>query len=262
MRLTRSVPLVPLTASEIARYESDGVLAPAGRLSPATVAELEAELERFLGINTWPNADFIPNVIDRMPEWRRFAMLPELVDPVRALIGDDVILWGSGLFCKRATGGRGTPWHQDGQYWPIRPLATVTAWIAIDGVDTENGCLRVIPGSHRERSLLTHAQNDSPELILNQELSPELWAGTEPLDIVLEPGEFSLHDVYMIHGANPNASGRRRAGLAFRYMPATSHYDRDLARAQEAEMNLRFMVDRKLFLVSGENRHPGNDISR
>ena len=65
----------------------------------------------------------------------------------------------------------------------------------------------------------------------------------------------------MINGANPNTSGRRRAGVAFRYMPASAHYDRDLARVQEAEMNLRYMVDRQLFLVSGQNVHPGNDLA-
>jgi ectoine hydroxylase-related dioxygenase (phytanoyl-CoA dioxygenase family) len=48
------------------------------------------------------------------------------------------------VFCKPAVIGHEVPWHQDGQYWPIRPRATVTAWIALD-----NGCMRVIPGSHR-----------------------------------------------------------------------------------------------------------------
>lgn len=250
-----------LSDTELDRYRRNGVLAPAGSMSPEVVTDLRHELEGFLESNTWPNADFIPDIIKRAPQWRRFATMPELIDPVRELIGDDVILWGSGLFCKSAEGGRGTPWHQDGQYWPIRPLATITAWIAIDPVDTENGCLRVVPGSHRDKTLLAHDQNDSPELILNQELSPDLWNGTEPMDIVLEPGQFSLHDVYMIHGANPNTSGRRRAAVAFRYMPASSHYDRDLARTQEVEMGLRFMVDRTLFLVSGENTHPGNNIT-
>jgi len=251
---------VTLTDADLTRYRNDGVLAPAGTLAPSALADLESELERFLSELRWPNADFIPNIIDREPDWRRFATMPELIEPVRALIGDDVILWGSGLFCKSAEGGRGTPWHQDGQYWPIRPLETVTAWIAVDRIDQGNGCLRVIPGSHRDRALLEHDQNDSPDLILNQELSPDQWDGVEPMDLVLEPGQFSLHDVYMIHGANPNTSGRRRAGLAFRYMPASSHYDRDLARAQEVEMGLQSMVNRSLFLVSGENVHPGNDI--
>ena len=45
---------------------------------------------------------------------------------VSGVIGDDLILWGAQVFCKPASGGFETPWHQDGHYWPIRPLATCT----------------------------------------------------------------------------------------------------------------------------------------
>ena len=51
---------------------------------------------------------------------------PALVELVSGVIGDDLILWGAQVFCKPASGGFETPWHQDGHYWPIRPLATCT----------------------------------------------------------------------------------------------------------------------------------------
>ena len=51
--------------------------------------------------------------------------------------------------------GHATPWHQDGQYWPIRPLATCTVWLAIDDANIENGCLRFIKGSHKDKKLKT-----------------------------------------------------------------------------------------------------------
>ena len=121
--------------------------------------------------------------------------------------------------------------------------------------------MRVIPGSHRDRVLHEHARNDSRELILNQELSAEQRGPTPPRSLILEPGQFSLHDVYMIHGANPNTSGRRRGGLAFRYMPATSHYDRELAKRQAEEMGLHSMVHRTLFLASGADVSGKNDIT-
>ena len=97
-----------LTEADVDRYRTDGVLAPAGAVSTNALGELQHELDTVLEWNKWPNADFIPDIIRRRPEWLRFAMMPELVDPVRELIGDDVILWGSGLFCKSAEGGRGT----------------------------------------------------------------------------------------------------------------------------------------------------------
>lgn len=248
-----------LTKDEIERFRQDGVLVPEHRLDSDTVDDLQSELDKFLDSTSSREADFVPNVLDHQPDWLRFATLPALLDPIRSLIGDDVILWGSGLFCKAADNGRATPWHQDGQYWPIRPLATVTAWIAIDNIDTENGCLRVIPGSHHAATLLDHDRNDSRDLILNQELAGESWQTAPPRDLVLEPGQFSLHDVYMIHGANQNTSGRRRGALAFRYMPATSHYDRLLAQEQADAMGLHSMVERQLVLVSGIDASGKND---
>ena len=81
---------------------------------------------------------------------------PEIVDLVSDAIGDDVILWGCHVFCKPAGEGWETPWHQDGHYWPIRPLATCTVWVALDASTAENGCLRVIPGRSATRVLHAH----------------------------------------------------------------------------------------------------------
>jgi ectoine hydroxylase-related dioxygenase (phytanoyl-CoA dioxygenase family) len=250
-----------LTLDEIEQFRTDGVVVPRCHLNVDDVADMATSLDAYVSASTRRDVDFVPNVLDHEPSWIRFAILDEILGSVRDLIGDDVILWGSGLFCKAATNGRATPWHQDGQYWPIRPLATVTAWIAIDPVDEGNGCLRVLPGSHHDRVLHEHARNDSPDLILNQELSVEQRGPTPPRSLILEPGQFSLHDVYMIHGASPNISGRRRGGLAFRFMPTTSHYDRELAKRQAEEMGLRSLVNRSLFLVSGTDSSGKNDIT-
>ena len=66
---------------------------------------------------------------------------------VEAPIGPDVILWGCRIFCKPGGDGLEVPWHQDGHYLPIRPLATCTVWLALDRSDVGNGCLRVTPPS-------------------------------------------------------------------------------------------------------------------
>lgn len=68
----------------------------------------------------------------------------------------------------------------------------------------------------------------------------------------LRAGEFSLHDVYLIHGSEPNRSTRRRAGFVIRYMPASSHYDREKACAGSNLVDTR-LADRPLFLVRGED---------
>jgi ectoine hydroxylase-related dioxygenase (phytanoyl-CoA dioxygenase family) len=63
---------------------------------------------------------------------------------------------GSQVFCKPPVTGKAIPWHQDGQYWPIRPIATCSVWIALDDATPENGCMRYIPGSHKARKLEQH----------------------------------------------------------------------------------------------------------
>ena len=142
---------------------------------------------------------------------------PEIVELVSDVIGDDVILWGCHVFCKPAGEGYETPWHQDGHYWPIRPLATCTVWVALDPSTAANGCLRVIPGSQRDRVLHAHLHESRTDLTLEPAHGRRHLRRGAAVDIELEPGQMSLHDVYMIHGAAANtldaAPHRRRAAL-------------------------------------------------
>lgn len=250
-----------LTPLEIERYQREGQIIPSVRLSDETVRELSGKMEDFFAAAPGVDQDYAPNLIDRDPSWLKYARAPEILDAVSSVLGEDIIVWGSALFAKKGVGGKATPWHQDGHYWPIRPLATVTAWIAIDDVAVDNGCMRVIPGSHREQILHEHYREDSDDVVLNQALDVEDGRFGTPRNVELAPGEFSIHDVYLLHGAEPNNSGRRRAGLVFRYMPATSHYDRELARQQVRDMNVLDISDRKLYLVRGVDRSGRNDIS-
>ncbi len=95
--------------------------------------------------------------------WLDHAAMPEVLDMVGQVIGPDFLLWGTTVFGKPAHSGKETPWHQDGEYWPIRPLATCSVWIAMDAATKENGCLRVIPGS-RDKRLMGHDTNNSDGL--------------------------------------------------------------------------------------------------
>ena len=98
-------------------------------------------------------ANYCPNVLafDLSPS-STTPGCPRVLDMVEQILGPDFALWNSSFFAKPALNGYATPWHQDGEYWPIRPLATCTAWIAVDEATRENGCLRFIRGSHRDRT--------------------------------------------------------------------------------------------------------------
>jgi chlorinating enzyme len=249
-----------LSPTQINRYHDEGILIPPWGLDDATVSALRTKLDQFLLDQKITDADFVPDIIERDASWLEYATRPEILDAVAQLIGPDIIVWGSALFCKAGRGGKATPWHQDGHYWPIRPLATVTVWIAIDDVNTENSCLRVIPGSHLARKSFEHDTDHSDAIVLNQVIRSKHLRTAEPRDIELPPGRFSIHDVYLIHGANPNNSGKRRAGMVFRYMPATSVFDRDLARQQVREMGVLDLSRRALHLVRGTDRSGRNDV--
>ena len=242
-------------------YARDGQLTSPFKLDATVIGAMRSKMEALFKSYPESEPDYFPALIELDQTWLEFAMLPECLDIVEQLIGPDIIVWSSALFCKKPHHGKATPWHQDAQYWPIRPLETTTLWIAIDPATRENGCLRVVPGSHKTREIYPHSLNDSDQFVLNQELEPASQTQLKPKDLELESGMFSFHDAYMVHGAEPNRSGKRRAGLTFRYMPASSHFDRDLARRMTNDKGVNDVTKRQLTLVRGTKSHPKNELT-
>ena len=162
------------------------------------------------------------------PCFLEFARDETILNMVGQVLGNNFALWNSSFFAKPAQVGTRTPWHQDGEYWAMRPLATCTVWMAIDDATPENGCLRFIPGSHKGKRVRKHRINNAPGLALNQELTQDEFEESEGVDLVLEAGQMSLHDVYLVHGSEPNRSDHPRRGMTLRFMPTSSYYDREI----------------------------------
>jgi len=153
----------------------------------------------------------------------RLATHPRVLDAVEGVMGPDILLLGSHFFCKYPAEERGerfVAWHQDVTYWGLEPPFAVSAWIAIDDADEENGCMRVIPGSHR-LGLLTHAKAGQPGNLLsvNQAVPAELVDEARAVSVPLRAGQMSLHHGVLLHASLPNRSTRRRCGLTLRYVP-------------------------------------------
>jgi ectoine hydroxylase-related dioxygenase (phytanoyl-CoA dioxygenase family) len=259
-----------LTADEIAHYRAEGWVVPRYALPAARVAELRDALEQLLRDNPGVRPEKLVSAHiegdngEGVRGSRRFLGLAqerEIVDLVSGVIGDDVILWGCHVFCKPALEGYETPWHQDGHYWPIRPLATCTAWVALEPSTAGNGCLRVIPRSHAKRVLHEHLHEDRTDLTLNQRMADGTFDEAQAHDIELQPGQMSLHDVYMIHGARANTSGLRRTGVALRYMPSTSVFDRSLRPVDGKSGVAVDFAQRPLWLLKGVDRSGRNDFA-
>ena len=102
------------------------------------------------------------------PFWIRFLSDPKLLDVAEAFIGPDIALFAADYICKQPIQGKGVFWHQDGNYWPLEPMNVITIWFAVSKSECENGCVRMIPGSHT-KGLHKHAVEQEPEnYILNQ----------------------------------------------------------------------------------------------
>ena len=259
-----------LSQEEVLHYRKDGFVVPSFRLAAPKVNALRATLDRLLLENPGVRPEKLVSAhiegtnaegVKGSKDFLALAQDPDILDLVSQVIGEDLILWGCHIFCKPAGEGYETPWHQDGHYWPIRPLATCTVWVALDESIIENGCLRVIPGSHRDKLLHPHLHEDRENLTLNQRMADGSFDENQAFDIELQPGQMSMHDVFMIHGAAENRSTKRRTGVALRYMPGTSRLDRSLnPSVGKTGIGVNWAL-RPLWLVRGQDRTGFNDFN-
>lgn len=247
-----------LTSKEIEQYHRDGFVTPEFRLDEETLDDIREAHARL--VNRHPEfGDYCSALLAYDTWFLNVARRPEILDMVEQVIGSDIALWNSSFFAKPAKIGTRTPWHQDGEYWPIEPLATCTVWIAIDASTPENGCLRVIPGSHKSRQLAQHNRSDAPNIALNLELDESEFDESNAVDIVLQPGEISLHDVYLYHGSELNRSDHSRRGMTLRYMPTSSVYRHNNETRVESNGRLD-MSNRTVYLMRGTDLSGQNDF--
>ena len=263
-----------LTQEEIDTYQRDGLVIPSNyRLPSATLQRIHRLYAELLENNADSpdfSADFIlgPHLdangtygIKGDPQWLEFAQTPEILDMVEQLIGPDLILWGVTIFGKPAHIGKATPWHQDGDYYPIEPLETLTVWISLDGSTPEQGCMKYIPGSHRDHRIYSHHFEHRDDYTLGQVIDDDQVNLSLARDIVLEAGQISLHDVYLVHGSDANLSDRRRMGLVLRILPATSFYNHNSGKIKEDAGSPHGYSQRALFLLRGEDRSAQNNFT-
>jgi hypothetical protein len=260
-----------LSSIEREKYEIDGYVTPAWRLPEDLHQLARRAVDRVIADNpsTRPEQIVCPHLEggaagdvagETSRDFLALAHAPCIVDAVVQLIGPNAILWGSQLFAKRAGDGLAIPWHQDGHYWPLDPRMTCSAWIAVDESTADNGCLRVLPGSHQQ-GLFDHVTGDGKGAALNAAIDPTRMNESDAVDVELAPGQVSFHDIMLVHGSNPNGSGKRRAGLVFRYMPAAVTYDRNYPDRVQPDGHVVHYGTRPLYQVAGDD--PGaNDVVR
>jgi ectoine hydroxylase-related dioxygenase (phytanoyl-CoA dioxygenase family) len=212
-----SAGLAPALA---ARFARDGFLAPLPVMPPEEAAALLERLEAFEARAGAEAAGYLRHkghlVAPFLDEIIRDA---RILDRVEALIGPDILCWTINAFIKEPGDGAYVSWHQDATYWGLSGNEVVTAWLALTPATPESGCMRMLPGSHTW-PVQPHRDTHAPGNLLSrgQEIAVEVDEA-QAVDIVLAPGEMSLHHVLIAHASGPNRSPARRIGIAVRYIP-------------------------------------------
>ncbi len=135
-----------------------------------------------------------------------------VVDAAESLVGPDISLSSSVLFIKEPDSAAFVSWHQDAFYIGLEPDNFVTAWIALTPSTRASGCVSVIPGSHGKR--FRHLDTFGEDNMLTRGQTVAGVDGAAAVDLVLRAGQMSLHHPWLVHGSQPNRSGRRRVGIA------------------------------------------------
>ena len=204
------------------RFAKAGYLCPVPALSPAEAAAFRSKLEALEEAEPERAPTILRHKGHVALAWLSELVLhPRVLDPVAEILGPDLLCWTSNAFIKNAGDGTFVSWHQDATYWGLSSDEVVTAWIALSPSNLDNGCMRVVPGSHAAQQIPHKDTVNARNLLTRgQEVSVEVDEN-EAVDLILEPGQMSLHHVHVVHGSAPASRGDRRIGIAVRYVPTS-----------------------------------------
>ncbi|WP_367988819.1 phytanoyl-CoA dioxygenase family protein [Vibrio sp. NTOU-M3] len=204
------------------QYRKDGYVLPKAPLFRSSdFAELKGIFESLLENKGDMRADELNRPHYDDPRLFKFLTAEPVLALVESIIGPNIGLWSSHFICKEPYIGRKTPWHEDSKYWEGRidrmdKLATI--WLAIDPSKKENGCMRVIPGTHLIEDDFEYVAVDKASHTFATELHSRYYNEDDAIYFELEPNHCSIHDGRIFHGALPNHSELRRCGYTMRYV--------------------------------------------
>jgi phytanoyl-CoA hydroxylase len=157
--------------------------------------------------------------LHRDPVFADVAAGDAVVAPVTELLGPRLDCFLSQFIFKNP-GAYGQPWHQDSFYFPFDAPGDahqVGAWVAVTEATLENGCLWVLPGSHRE-PVHEHVPDARPDAQLGYvEIVDHDMTGEEP--VLMDPGDLLLFDSHLMHRSTDNESDGLRAAMVYHYTP-------------------------------------------
>lgn len=220
----RDTPVPGETMDLQSKIDEDGYVLVRNVLDEQLIAEAREHVGWLLERNPGRKAEQLSHeLITQDAFWVRLVSDDRLLDLAEQFVGANLGLFASHYIAKPPRLGKAVPWHQDGSYWPLEPMEVVTIWLALDKTDKENGCMRVIPGSHKDTLINKSSYvKQQDEMAFEIAMDPKLVNESKSVDIELEPGDVEIHHPNIVHGSWPNRSDRWRRGLTIRYIPTTT----------------------------------------
>ena len=203
-----------LSLEQINQYKENGYIAPIDVLTKNEAEEVKKEIEYIE--KKWPNeieglgrnyVHLISPVLDKVSHNSK------ILDVVESIIGKDILVCGTTLFIKNPDKKGFVSFHQDAKYIGLEPHNWVTGWLAVTDANEENGCMRMLKGSHK-KDLKFHDQKFDENNLLTRGQTIENVLINETTPVILKAGQLSLHHPTIIHGSGLNKSKERRIGFA------------------------------------------------
>ncbi|MEE3265357.1 MAG: phytanoyl-CoA dioxygenase family protein [SAR324 cluster bacterium] len=203
-----------LTADQIQEYHENGFVSPIRVMSEDEACSIKTKIEE--AEKKFPQ-DFNPENRNNLhlifPFLDELAHNSVIVNAVEDLLGPDISLWASVMFSKDPATDHFVSWHQDATYMGMNSCDFLTPWIALTQSNIEMGCMTMIPGSHKQ-NIRKHEDTFDENNILTRGQVVKDVDESMLVDLILKPGEMSIHHGAVIHGSKPNKSKHRRIGFA------------------------------------------------
>jgi len=216
------------------RFVEDGYIVVPDLVSPDDLSRIVDDAQRFIA-GDYPVSNLPDNgdvLAVHFPHWvspvaMDMVQHDGVIDVLSQITGAHLPQWDGATKCMQSMlffkppGLQGQAWHQDERFIPTRDRSLVGAWIAVDDANIDNGCLWVLPGSHRTGQLWPTRDHGKPELF---DPTDESFGFDDEAAIPVEvsAGSVVFFNGYLLHRSLPNRSTRRRMALVNHYMNAWS----------------------------------------
>jgi len=232
-----------LTNQQLAQYEEFGFIHSIPILTAEEIACYRTEAER--------TCQAIGGDVTRLDNVHLFfrwawdlSTHPQVLNALQQILGPNIVLKSTRLFYKHARSSSYVGWHQDGITERLNDGRAPAIWLGLTAATVENGCLRVVPGSHRGelfqhttrpiRDTLANMSDPEPERLRSRARESELSGKVSvvppqahlPFDLEMRSGEMSIHHPVVLHGSNPNRSAAPRIGLSASYSAPELYHGR------------------------------------